>query len=240
MSRPRGSGGDGSGVGKGKPPTEHRFKKGQSGNPNGRPRKVRSEVVRPLEQGGRDTFLSEAYREVTLNEGGKPTTLPMFQAVLRAMGVTALKGNAHAQKTYLQTLLELERRATDEHARLLVSAIEQKARLEEELRQWRADGRDEMDIPVHPSDIVIDGSTGEVIIYAAFTGEERQARAKLVELRDGQQAIIDRALAAADRGQDDGLAQIRREVAEEMFERINEQLPPRFRKQLKGRSQEQT
>lgn len=82
---------------------------------------------------------------------------------------------------------------------------------------------------------MIDGDTGDVISYAALTREERDARAKLVQIRDEQQAIMERASAAAARGQDDRLVQMGRQVAEEMFELINEQLPPRFRKQLEER-----
>jgi hypothetical protein len=56
MSRRKGAGGIDYTIGRGKPPEAGRFKKGQSGNPKGRPRKSGSEVVRPLEQAARDTF----------------------------------------------------------------------------------------------------------------------------------------------------------------------------------------
>jgi hypothetical protein len=159
----------------------------------------------------------------------------MYQAVIRAMGVAALKGNSHAQKTYTQTLLEIERRVSCEHAKLLATALEQKALLETKRHDWVGSGRDEAEMPIHPSDIVIDGETGNVVSYAALTEEELQARRKLIAVRDEQQAIITRGVAGVVTGEDDALMKVGREVAEEIFDLINERLPPRFRKELKGR-----
>ena len=64
-------------VGYGKPPVHTRFRKGQSGNPSGRPRRTHHERAEEL-------MLREAYRLVTVRDGHGTARIPAFQAVLRA------------------------------------------------------------------------------------------------------------------------------------------------------------
>jgi len=56
-------------VGYGKPPLHTQFRKGQSGNPGGRPRRTATERAKAL-------ALREAYRSVTVKEGDKALALP--------------------------------------------------------------------------------------------------------------------------------------------------------------------
>src|SRR5262245_56920944 len=96
--QPNDPGGEGDGkptsasyeVGYGKPPAEHQFKKGRSGNPLGRPRKPTSakSVNRNSfgAQPANQYLLQEAYRPVLVREGEQTIELPAIQAVFRAMG----------------------------------------------------------------------------------------------------------------------------------------------------------
>jgi Family of unknown function (DUF5681) len=84
-------------VGYGKPPLHTRFRKGQSGNPGGRPRRIATERAKAL-------ALREAYRTVTVKEDGKALTLPAIQAILRSQIVLAAKGNVQAQRGILTAI----------------------------------------------------------------------------------------------------------------------------------------
>ena len=88
-------------VGYGKPPMHTRFRKGQSGNPGGRPRRAATERAKAL-------ALREAYRTVTVKEDGKALALPAIQAILRSQIVLAAKGNVQAQRAVLAAIQTIE------------------------------------------------------------------------------------------------------------------------------------
>ena len=89
-------------IGYGRPPQHTRFRKGQSGNPGGRPRGM---------TGGKATALAlkEAYRPVNVREGDKVITLPAIQAVLRSQVALAAKGNGPAQRALIEAIQAIER-----------------------------------------------------------------------------------------------------------------------------------
>jgi len=88
-------------VGYGKPPRNAQFRKGRSGNPGGRPRRAPTERVKAL-------ALREAYRTITVKEGGRAFALPAIQAILRSQVVLAAKGNVQAQRAVLATIRTIE------------------------------------------------------------------------------------------------------------------------------------
>jgi hypothetical protein len=92
-------------VGYRKPPVHTRFRKGVSGNPGGRPRKVAGERVKAL-------ALKEAYRAVTIKEGGGTVKVPAVQAVLRRQFAVAAKGSALAQRAVFAAIAAIENERT--------------------------------------------------------------------------------------------------------------------------------
>jgi hypothetical protein len=100
-------------VGYGNPPTETRFRKGQSGNPAGRAK------------GGSNGLLStrlkvllreEASRPIKVCIHGEDITLPAEQAAIRALAASAARGQLRAQAIFLKLISAAEQdEAADEH-----------------------------------------------------------------------------------------------------------------------------
>src|SRR5882672_9067641 len=88
-------------VGYGKPPPHRQFRKGRSGNPGGRPR-------RPVTERAKALALQEAYRTITVKEGGRAFALPAIQAILRSQIGLAAKGNVQAQRAVLAAIQTIE------------------------------------------------------------------------------------------------------------------------------------
>ena len=97
-------------VGYGKPPKATRFKKGQSGNPKGRPkgsRNFKTDVIATLEA------------PVQLKEKGRVKTVATQQAALLRLREKALSGDGRA----LDRLLDLARTYNDENLTEAAAAV---------------------------------------------------------------------------------------------------------------------
>lgn len=87
------SGGDDQ-VGYGKPPKEYKFRKGQSGNPKGRPKKTKKT---PMEEFG--DMISE---EVEVRSNGSPHRMSRNELFVRRLFEDVIKGKQRAIKPWLK------------------------------------------------------------------------------------------------------------------------------------------
>lgn len=216
-----------------KPGGRTQFKKGQSGNPRGRPRKDRG-LVGPLPTELSELVRSETARLLTLTEAGKPITMSALQAVLRSTVVNAAKGNPHAQRLILHLAGAAQAQEAKAKQEEYEGAILLKIQLEYVRDAWVAEGRAEADMPRHPSDVEINRETGEVRNFLLFTREEVEARDRVILMRD---FLIDRMpqmLLAVQEDGDDPFLKLGRESARTFIERANAGLPSRFRRPLPG------
>ena len=121
---------DGHEVGYKKPPKHSQFKKGQSGNPRGRPRGRKHAESEFFSERMKALVLQEAYRLVDIQEGGKKIKLPLVHVMIRKMGVLAAQGNARAMRDYMDLL-----RLIEEKVGLLLGLSQEVVRLQN--GRWR-------------------------------------------------------------------------------------------------------
>lgn len=83
-------------VGYAKPPKETRFRKGESGNPRGRPKGRQNSA----------TVLHKVLNEtVTITENGKPKTITKLEAPVMQLVNKAMSGNSAAMRLMVTNLL---------------------------------------------------------------------------------------------------------------------------------------
>lgn len=87
--------------GYGQPPRGSRFKKGQSGNPGGRPRGITPGRLANI-------LHKEIYRSLTIKEGDSVIHMPAIRAIMRSQVMLAVKGNVAAQRAVIEMAQYLE------------------------------------------------------------------------------------------------------------------------------------
>jgi hypothetical protein len=119
----------GDSIGYGKPPVHSRFKKGQSGNPNGRPKGVNN----------LKTDLNEELQErIVIREGQRAVRVSKQRAIIKSLVLRTVKGDARAATTLINLMhrvldFEVDPTAADEL--LNHDECEILAAIEDEMRQ---------------------------------------------------------------------------------------------------------
>jgi Family of unknown function (DUF5681) len=164
-----------------KPPVEHQFKRGRSGNPKGRPKKKGMQPGLGGSGGGIvDRFdamaLEEATRLVKVREGDEISEIPAMQALLRTMFRAAAQGDAKAGRQLLEAIARAEGGRVASATELLQFASQYKEKYLPIFEQHERNGLEPPDIYPHPDDIIINEATGEVTIDGPINEEQAGAR----------------------------------------------------------------
>lgn len=230
-------------VGYGKPPAEHRFAKGRSGNPGGRPKDAKAKL-KPIDTGhgmrAAEEFLRiEAYRPIAIREGEQVIEMPAIQAVFRAMGVSALKGNRFVQKTLADLVTRMEDSDHQARMELFGKAIDFKQAWEAEFERCRRAGLPEpLPIP-HPDDMILDPKNGNVTIAGPMTKEQKDRLDEAIRRRVEAQGCVNDFAAKYGRARAGATKDVWLEEwhwEQRMFDILNDILPDRYKTKLENRS----
>ena len=228
-------------VGYGRPPAEHRFQKGQSGNPNGRPRgpKNKPRQYDPAQQPIDNMILNEAYRPVTIREGDKTIELPAIQAAMRALAISAMKGSRLSQRALAELVRTVEDRKTTERMTMMENAFDYKLKWTAELGRRRNLGIVEPDPVPHPDDIIIDMRTGYVKTEGPLDEREKRSWDERLARRAEAQVEVNYYAAKCARAKSPERKHAWRQdwhFEQRIFDIINDSLPTRYKAKLENRS----
>lgn len=172
-------------VGYAKPPTTTRFKPGQSGNLKGRPKGSKNKRPALNDERLKNIILDEAYREITVRDGNRNVSVPMAQAVVRALAVNAAKGQHRAQRLFAEMLSSTERQNKALADEWLQTAIEYKVEWERELQRRETLGITHLPRPLpHPDQVIIDMNAGTARVQGPMTKEEQRELMEWIERRN--------------------------------------------------------
>jgi hypothetical protein len=166
------------------PPIEHRFRKGVSGNPRGRPCKTRALVSTKIggqpgigfEDRIKSLAIEEAYRLITIREGDRTERIPVIQAILRKVAVAAANGNTRAQQNYLNLLIGAEADRRVATMELLKTAVDYKEHWHHVLAERARKGTTGPEPVPHLDDVLIDYDTGKIRFDGPVEEEQKAAQ----------------------------------------------------------------
>lgn len=176
-------------VGYGHPPKRHRFKLGQSGNPQGRPKGSKNSAFGERGQKRINKLILDiAYKEISLKENGQRVTMPTVQAILLAINSNALKGKTASQKLIMDLIQSAEFVTNKDKQAYLETMISYKMDWEKKFRRCDKEGQPRPDIIPHPDDVILDFVNGGARIDGPLTREVRnevlKIQKKIKELED--------------------------------------------------------
>lgn len=103
-------------VGYGKPPTHTQFKKGQSGNPKGKPKGHKN---------FKTDLMDELSEQISIQENGKQRKITKQRALIKSSVAKGIKGDAKAANSVFGMILKIMADVIEDHAEETLSDTDQ-------------------------------------------------------------------------------------------------------------------
>ena len=172
-------------VGYGRPPKSGQFRKGQSGNPRGRPRKKSNKPVSLAARfPTRDALREEAGRQIAINDANGRQHVTVTQAVIGALALAALRGGVLAQRTYLEHQKAEDERHHRERKESFEFWLDYQKQCRVHIAAARNAGKAEPELLPHPDDVECDWATLGVQFLGPADEEEAAATNWMLEYRN--------------------------------------------------------
>lgn len=164
-------------VGFARPPREHRFRPGVSGNPLGRPRKQQASETAEARaigpNGLDDAVMKETDRIVDVPIDERVVRMSAAQAIVRKMVEAALAGDFRAQTQMLARVETAHERESELREGLFERYMIYQRKWRARFKQCDEAGVARPDPVPHPDDIRVVLSTSEVIFNGPITDDEK-------------------------------------------------------------------
>lgn len=211
-------------VGYKQPPMQHRFQKGQSGNPRGGSRKARSIASHPMILEQAELWRDAGRELISVTIDGEVQRVPVSAVIAKRVMTDAARGKPTAMRLAATKLMQSEEALRESYKSGLSDALEMHEKAKREAARLRSLGQKDPVLIPHPDDFAYNPVTGEPSILGPIDEAQYDLMMKVLKGRDELREFVRRVREGAGFSSGRTAAMILRRL-----KAMDEALPPRLR-----------